>query len=69
MQSTVWLHRLTVAFFINLGLVIAVISYFVLTWYIRKRKSAHKYSKVSYSGNGKVHADAELENTLVSESE
>ncbi|XP_024876146.1 furin-like protease 1 isoform X4 [Temnothorax curvispinosus] len=68
MQSTVWLHRLTVAFLINLGLVIVIIIYFVFT-YIRKRKSVHKYSKVTYSGNGEVHADTELENTYVSESE
>ncbi|XP_071636187.1 furin-like protease kpc-1 isoform X1 [Temnothorax longispinosus] len=68
MQSTVWLHRLTVAFLINLGLVIVIIIYFVFT-YIRKRKSVHKYSKVTYSGNGEVHADTELENSYVSESE
>ncbi|XP_077262499.1 furin-like protease 1 isoform X4 [Temnothorax americanus] len=68
MQSTVWLHRLTVVFLINLGLVIVIIIYFVFT-YIRKRKSVHKYSKVTYSGNGEVHADTELENSYVSESE
>lgn len=67
MQSTVWLFRLTVVFLINLGLVIAIIIYFAFTWYIRKRKSVHKYSKVSYSENGEVHT--ELENTCVSESE
>ncbi|XP_039301948.1 furin-like protease 1, isoforms 1/1-X/2 isoform X1 [Solenopsis invicta] len=68
-QSTMWFRRLTVAFLINLGLVIAVIIYFVSTWYIRKRKSVHKYSKVSYSGNGEVHADTELGNAYISESE
>ncbi|EGI61972.1 Furin-like protease 1, isoforms 1/1-X/2 [Acromyrmex echinatior] len=69
MQSTVWFHRLTVAFLVNLGLMIAIIIYFVFTWYIRKRKSVHKYSKVSYSGNGEIHTDAELDNTYVYESE
>lgn len=69
MQSTVWFRRLTVAFLVNLSVAIAIILYFVFTWYIRKRKSVHKYSKVSYSGNGEIHADTELENTYVSESE
>lgn len=69
MESTVWFHRLTVAFLINLCLMIAIIIYFVFTWYIRKRKSVHKYSKVSYSGNGEIHADPELDNAYVYESE
>ncbi|XP_018053520.1 PREDICTED: furin-like protease 1, isoforms 1/1-X/2 isoform X1 [Atta colombica] len=69
MQSTVWFHRLTMAFLVNLGLMIAIIIYFVFTWYIRKRKSVHKYSKVSYSSNGEIHTDAELDNTYVYESE
>lgn len=72
MQSTEWFYRMTLVFLINLGLMIVIIIYLVLAWYIRKRKSAHKYSKVSYSGNGKVHADTERlqsENTYTSDSE
>ncbi|KAL0114583.1 hypothetical protein PUN28_011706 [Cardiocondyla obscurior] len=69
MQSTLWFRRLTVTFLVNLGLIIAAVAYFVLAWCIRKRKSVHKYSKVSYSGNGEAHADTELVNTYVSESE
>ncbi|XP_070162415.1 furin-like protease 1 isoform X1 [Polyergus mexicanus] len=72
MKSTEWFYRMTLVFLINLGLMIVIIIYLVLTWCIRKRKSAYKYSKVSYSGNGKVHAETErLEsgNICVSDSE
>lgn len=72
LKSTEWFYRMTIVFLINLGLMIAVIIYLVLTWCIRKRKSVHKYSKVSYFGNGEVHADTEglqRGNTCVSDSE
>lgn len=68
MQSTEWFYKMTVVFLINLGLVIAVIIYFVFTLY-RKRRSVHEYSKIFYSGNGKVHMDTELGNTYISDSE
>ncbi|XP_050451575.1 furin-like protease 1 isoform X2 [Cataglyphis hispanica] len=72
MQSTEWFYRMTIVFLINLALMIVIIIYLVLAWCIRKRKSVHMYSKVSYSGNGKVHADTERlqsENTYISDSE
>lgn len=72
MQSTEWFYRMTIVFLIILGLMIVIIIYLVLVWYIRRRKSGHKYSKVSYSGNGEIHADTERlqsENTCVSDSE
>lgn len=72
MQSTEWFYRMTIVFLIILGLMIAIIVYLALVWYIRRRKSGHKYSKVSYSGNGEIHADTERlqsENTCVSDSE
>ncbi|XP_011642625.1 furin-like protease 1, isoforms 1/1-X/2 isoform X1 [Pogonomyrmex barbatus] len=70
MQSTMWFYRMTVVFLVNLAVIIAVVIYFAFIWYIRKSKSVHRYSKVSYSGNGEVHADTEqLRNTCVSDSE
>ncbi|KAL6259715.1 hypothetical protein P5V15_009628 [Pogonomyrmex californicus] len=70
MQSTMWFYRMTVVFLVNLAVIIAIVIYFAFIWYIRKSKSVHRYSKVSYSGNGEVHADTEqLRNTCVSDSE
>lgn len=57
MQSTVWFYRITVLFAVNLCLMIVVVIYLVLAWYIRKRKSMYKYSKVS--GDSETHADTE----------
>lgn len=60
MRSTLWFYRMSVLFLINMAVMTVVIAYLAISWYIRKRRSVHKYSKVSYSnGNGEVHADAE----------
>jgi hypothetical protein len=71
MQYTVWFNRMTVTFLLNLCLMIAVIICLAFYWYLRKRTSTYKYSKVSYSGNGEAHADAEQlqGNTCSSDSE
>ncbi|XP_020281000.1 furin-like protease 1 isoform X4 [Pseudomyrmex gracilis] len=69
MQSTTWYYRMTMAFLINLSLIILVIVCLMFSWYIRRLKCTHKYSKVSY-GNGETHAETEQENnTCVSDSE
>lgn len=70
LKSTEWFYRMTIVCLINLGLMTAVIIYLVFTWCIRRRKSAHKYSKVSYFGNGEVHAEQlQIGYTCVSDSE
>nr|XP_012234082.1 PREDICTED: uncharacterized protein LOC105678933 [Linepithema humile] len=68
MHSTVWFYRMTMIFFVNLSLMTIIAIYLVSSWYIRKHKSAHKYSKVSY-GNDEVHAEQLQGSTCVSDSE
>ncbi|EZA62235.1 hypothetical protein X777_00603 [Ooceraea biroi] len=71
MQYTVWFSRMTMAFLVNMCLMIVIVVCLALYWYLRRRKSAHKYSKVSYSGNGEAHADTEQlrGSTCISDSE
>lgn len=60
MQSTIWFHRMSVLFSINLVVLMVAIIYMAVSWCSRNRNSLmYSYSKVSYSSNGDAQKDVD----------